>query len=70
LASSLFYDLVVFPEIPCSFDGTWKDEDAFEDCVELALDELKAANVLAQKQAKRFRKSMLNAFEEFNEDDD
>ena len=64
------FKTVVLPEIPCSYAGDWEDEDEFEECLDDALDELKAADLLTKKEAKRFRKSMNSAFEEFNDDDD
>ena len=64
------FETIVFPEIPCSFDADWDDDDNFKDCLDEALDELKAVDVLTKKEAKRFRKSMLAAFDESNSDDD
>ena len=60
---------ITFPEIPCDFAGQWKDKENFKECVKNALYELQVAKLLTQKKAKRFKKSMLAAFDEFNDDD-
>ena len=58
------FESIVFPEIPCSYDGVWADEDEFEECVEDALDELVAANIISNSDKSHFKNSMRKAFQE------
>lgn len=58
------FESVVFPEIPCSYDGVWEDEDEFNDCVEDALDELVEAGIIEESKLSDFSKSMIDAFRE------
>ena len=60
---------LLFPEIPCSFDGDWEDREELEGCVEDALAELEAAGILDGDRASDFERSMLRAFDEAHDDD-
>jgi hypothetical protein len=53
---------VVFPEIPCSYDGGWPSFASYRRCVGQALDELVAAGVLQQSQKGKFFSSAVRAF--------
>ncbi|MEM7030829.1 MAG: VCBS repeat-containing protein [Chloroflexota bacterium] len=53
---------ILFPEIPCSYDGDWENRREYRDCVDEALGELVDEDVLTRKEAKRFRSSALRAF--------
>jgi hypothetical protein len=54
---------LVFPEIPCSFDGP-RDRHAYSQCVGRALGDLREAGILSRAQAERFFRSALRAFDE------
>lgn len=53
---------LVFPEIPCGYDGTWKTEAAYEACVERALADWVKAGVLGADDHRRFLESAMEAF--------
>jgi enediyne biosynthesis protein E4 len=58
---------VVFPEIPCSFDGNWSSKQAFRQCVREALKTYRhpSVGVVSNPDGfKRFEDSMLRAFDE------
>lgn len=53
---------VVFPEIPCGFDGAWGSVREYVSCVEQALDELVDNRTLNRREAARFGASARRAF--------
>jgi len=53
-----------FPEIPCAFDASWKDEKAYRTCVDTALAELQKAELLSKTDRRRFFDSALLAYKE------
>ena len=53
---------ILFPEIPCSYDGAWGSAREYRACVGTALGELQAAGVLSAHAARRFLSSALAAF--------
>ena len=55
---------LVFPEIPCSFDGKWTHQRRYVACVRRALNDLVVVGVLDQRARARFLKSALRAFDE------
>lgn len=55
---------VVFPEIPCSYDGPWPSFRAYRTCVRTALSELVAAGVIQPRDKGRFYASAVQAFRE------
>ena len=55
---------IVFPEIPCSFDGDWPSFRAYRSCVRTALNELVTAGVIAPNQKGKFFSSAVRAFRE------
>ena len=54
---------IVFPEIPCSFDADWGSSEAYQTCLEDALNELISLNVISVLDKDRFLQSGLKAFE-------
>ena len=54
---------IVFPEIPCSFNGAWADKHEYQSCVKNALDQLMGAGALDQHMYGRFLSSALKAFD-------
>jgi hypothetical protein len=56
---------VVFPEIPCGYDGAWANFDEYHTCVAQALDELVGAGQIDQNQYGRFLASAIRAFYEY-----
>ncbi|HEY4687870.1 MAG TPA: CRTAC1 family protein [Anaerolineae bacterium] len=56
------FERVVFPEIPCSFDGDWARPRDYVSCVRTSLDELVEAGVLNRVERARFFVSALLAF--------
>ena len=58
---------VLFPEIPCSYDGPWSDIHEYRRCVKTALDELEVAAILDSRQSRRFMASALRAFREYRD---
>jgi len=57
---------VLFPEIPCSFAGSWKNQGAYASCVAHALNELRRAGVITGAQRARFLTSAIVAYQEEN----
>ncbi len=55
-------EVVVFPEIPCSFDGNWSHPREYYACVENALAELQQAGILGCRDHVRFLLSAIRAF--------
>ncbi len=58
---------ILFPEIPCSFDGNWPNRQAFRLCVRDALKTYRHPSVdwiSNPDDFKRFEDSMLRAFDE------
>ena len=55
---------IIFPEIPCSYDGNWVSKQVYKTCVEDALNELVASGILTNNQKGNFLSSALNAFDE------
>ncbi|MCP3959568.1 MAG: CRTAC1 family protein [bacterium] len=53
---------IIFPEIPCSYDGDWASFRDYKRCVRDALDELVDAGVLDQQQKNRFFGSAKRAY--------
>lgn len=53
---------ILFPEIPCSFDGDWDNVHAYKSCVSNSLAELVRAHVLTRQQAVRFFTSAIQAY--------
>lgn len=58
-----FYDvahgeLVLFPELPCSYTADWPSVEAYENCVQQALAELVAAGILDDTQQARYLESV------------
>lgn len=60
---------VLFPEIPCSYDGAWNGLDEYHACVSMALTELRKAGILNPKQARAFMASAVVAFREHARND-
>jgi len=61
---------VTIPEIPCSYDAAWASKKEYKACVDNALSELVAADILRRNEVTRFRKSALNAFVGKHQDED
>jgi hypothetical protein len=55
---------IVFPEIPCSYDGEWKSKGKFTSCVAKALGDIAQAGLLSPNQKSRFLKSQKRALDE------
>jgi hypothetical protein len=55
------FERVVFPEIPCSFDGDWDKPSEYHACVKDTLDELVQAGVLDHHDRARFLSSAMKA---------
>jgi hypothetical protein len=57
---------ILFPEIPCDIDGTWRRKKDFEKCVDDALKVLRHARVriLSRTEAERFEESMERAWDD------
>lgn len=53
---------IVFPEIPCSFDGEYENRGKYVRCVARALRDLRRAGVLSGRESARFWRSALAAF--------
>ena len=53
---------VLFPEIPCGFNGNWRNTGEYMDCVRGALDELLAAGAIDRQSQGRFFASAVRAF--------
>jgi enediyne biosynthesis protein E4 len=61
---------VRFPEIPCSFDGRWRNLGQYDTCVSRSLDDLRQRGVLTRAEVARFRASALRAFGDRGDHDD
>ncbi|NEO47785.1 MAG: CRTAC1 family protein [Moorea sp. SIO4A3] len=58
------FERLLFPEIPCSFDGYWSNQLEYETCVDTALTDLVNTGVLPRQQVSRFFESAIRAFNE------
>jgi len=57
-------ETVVFPHIPCSYDGSWNNFGQYNACVMQALNTYKDAGLLTDAQRNRFRDSAWQAYNE------
>ena len=55
-------ETVQLPEIPCSFDGNWKNQGQYVKCVVHALNDLRGEGVISQAERDRFFHSAKQAF--------
>ncbi len=55
---------LVFPEIPCSFDGDWRNRGRYLACVIRSLNDLVSAGVLDHRSKLRFLRSARRAYDE------
>lgn len=55
---------ILFPEIPCSFDGAFPSAAAYQACVDQALAELVGAGLLSSAEVRRFAKSARQAYDD------
>ena len=53
---------ILFPEIPCSYDGDWANTQAYRSCVRTALHELGVAGILTPAQKAKLFTSAMRAF--------
>jgi len=61
---------ILFPEIPCDYQGDWDSFDDYKSCVKDSLHDLRDAGILTKKEAKRFKKSAKKAYKDFHDGDD
>ncbi len=54
---------VLFPHLPCSFDGAWKNFGQYNSCVQRALDKYGERGQLTSTERRRLRDSARRAFE-------
>ncbi len=57
-------ETVLFPAIPCSYDGDWSSKGAYQRCVEASLDDYKKAGLISGKERHRFFTSARRAYDE------
>ena len=58
-------ETLTLPEIPCSFDADWPSLEAYQSCVETALDQLVDAGVISSTEVReRFLTSAIRVFQE------
>ena len=55
---------ITFPEIPCSYDGTWGNKGQYVACVTHALNDAKAAGLISNQAKARFLLSAKQAFDD------
>ncbi len=61
--------VVTFPEIPCSYDGSWPSAGAYARCVKKALATLQSAGLIGSRQRGRLASSAMRAFHEHRRGD-
>ncbi|MDD9932433.1 MAG: CRTAC1 family protein [Myxococcales bacterium] len=61
--------VVTFPEIPCSYDGSWPSAGAYARCVKKALATLQSAGLVGSQQRGRLASSAMRAFHEHRRGD-
>ncbi len=59
-------ETILFPHIPCSYDGNWKNFGQYNSCVMQALNTYKNAGLITVAQRNRFRDSARQAYNEAN----
>ena len=57
-------ETILFPHIPCSFDGSWNNFGQYNSCVMQALNTYKDAGLITDAQRNRFRDSAWQAYDE------
>jgi hypothetical protein len=55
---------VLMPEVPCDFAGSWSSRKAFKTCVDRALHDLVAGDVITRDHSRRLQQSALRAYDE------
>ena len=55
---------ITFPEIPCSYDGSWGNKGQYVSCVTQALNDAKAAGLISNQAKARFLHSAKQAFDD------
>jgi enediyne biosynthesis protein E4 len=55
---------LTLPEIPCSFTASWPSKNAYKQCVNKALNDLKNAGVINNAYRQRLRDSAIQAYED------
>ena len=55
---------ILFPHIPCSYDGSWKNFGQYNACVTTALNRYRNAGLITNQERERFRDSAWQAYHE------